>query len=57
MQVGEIAATSTGDEDFLADFFRTIEDDDAASTLAGFDGAHQSSGAGAQNDGIEIRGW
>ncbi len=40
MNVGEVAASSAGDEDFFADAVGVIEKGDAASALAGFDGAH-----------------
>jgi len=40
MDVGEVAASAAGDEDFFADAVGVIEKGDAASALAGFDGAH-----------------
>ncbi len=40
INVGEVAASSTGDEDFFADALSVIEKGDAASALAGFDCAH-----------------
>ena len=39
MDVGEIAAASAGDEDFLADAVGVLQDRDAAAALARFDGA------------------
>ena len=39
MNVGEVAATSPGNEDFLADAVGVFQDGDAAAALAGFDGA------------------
>jgi hypothetical protein len=40
MNVGEVAATSAGDEDFFADAVGVLEYGNAASALAGFDDAH-----------------
>jgi hypothetical protein len=40
VDVCEVAASSTGDEDFLADAVGVFEDGDAAPALAGFDCAH-----------------
>ncbi len=56
MEVGEVAAASAGDEDFLAGAFGVIEHGEAAPALAGFDGAHQAGGAGAENDGVKRLG-
>ncbi len=39
MDVGEVAAASAGDEDFLADAVGVFEDGDATAALARFDGA------------------
>ena len=52
LEIGEIAAASTGDENFFPDSIGAFEDDDAPSPLAGFDGAHQTSGAGSENDHV-----
>jgi len=54
VKIREIAAASAGDEDFFADFFGAFEEDYAAAAFAGFDGAHQASGATAQNDYVEV---
>jgi hypothetical protein len=56
MNVREVAATSAGDEDFFADAVGMIEKGDAASALAGFDGAHESGGACAEDEGVEGMG-
>jgi hypothetical protein len=49
MQVGEIAAPAAGDQDFLANAVGVLQHSDAASTLAGGDGTHQSGSASAQD--------
>jgi len=54
MNVGEIAATSSGDKDFLAEAVGALQDGDAAAALPGFNGAEKTSGAGAENDGVEF---
>ena len=53
MNVGEVAASAAGDEDFFADAVGVIEKGDAASALAGFDCAHESCGACAEDYGVE----
>ena len=45
MDVGEVAAAASGDEDLLADSFGMVEQDDAAASAASFEGAHHASGA------------
>ena len=40
INVGEVAASAAGDEDFFADALGVFQNGDAASALAGFDGAH-----------------
>ena len=52
MQVGEIAAAATGDQDLLADAIGALEQQDTASALAGFDGTHQAGGPGSENDDV-----
>ncbi len=52
MQVGEVAAASAGDEDLLADAVGVFEQGDAASAVAGGEGAHQTGGAGAEDDRV-----
>jgi hypothetical protein len=46
MDVGEVAAASAGDEDFLADAVGMLENGDAAATLGGFDGTEEAGCAG-----------
>ena len=53
MNVGEVAASTAGDEDFFADTLGVFQDGDAASAFAGFDCAHQSGGASAEDYGVE----
>jgi len=54
MKVGEIAAATAGDEDFLADAIGKFEDRDAATALPCLDSAKQTRGPGTQNDGVEF---
>src|ERR1035441_8597217 len=52
MQVGKVAAPTAGDQDFLADAIGVFQHGDAASALAGSDGAHQTGSASAQDHRI-----
>jgi hypothetical protein len=54
VKIREVAAAAAGDEDFFADFFGTLEEHDAAAAFAGFDGAHQTSCAAAEDDYVEV---
>ncbi len=54
VDVREVAAAAAGDENFLADAIGTLEDSDAASALAGFDGAEESRGACAENESVKF---
>jgi hypothetical protein len=54
MNVGEVAAPAAGDENFLSDAVGVLEHRDAAASFAGFDGAHQSRGARAEDDCVEL---
>jgi hypothetical protein len=56
VEVGEVAAASAGDEDFLAETVGMLEDGDAASALAGFNGTHQACRAAAENHCVEMMG-
>ena len=49
VDIGEIAAASTGNEDFFANAIRVLEDGDAAPTFAGFDGTEETGGAGPED--------
>jgi hypothetical protein len=53
LEVGEVAAPATGDENFFAQTVSMFEDGYAAPPLARFDGAHQSGGTSAKDYGIE----
>jgi len=53
MEVGEIAASAAGDQDFLSQAIGMLQDCDVAAALAGFDGAHQSRRAATENKCIE----
>jgi hypothetical protein len=53
MNIGEIAASATGDENFLAESVRTFEHRNAPAAFAGFDCAHQSRRASTENESIE----
>ena len=54
MNIGEVAAATTGNEYLLTDALSALQHRDPASALAGFDGAHQAGRACAQNNHIEI---
>ena len=54
MNVGEVAATTAGDEDFLADAVGVLEHSDAAAAFAGLNGAHEARGACAEDDCVEF---
>jgi hypothetical protein len=56
VKVGEIAAAAAGNEDFLADAVGVLEKGDTASAFSGFNGAEQTSGAGAEDEDIEGAG-
>ena len=53
VQVGEIAAAAAGNQNLLAQSVGVLEDRDAASALAGLDGAHQARRASAENQCVE----
>lgn len=53
VEVGEIAAASAGDEDFLSDAVCMFEDSDAASAFACFESTEQPGGAGTQDQNVE----
>ena len=54
MNVGEVAAATSGDEDFAAGLGVVFEQDNAAAALSGDGGAHEAGGAGAEDDGVII---
>ena len=53
VEVGEVAAASAGDEDLAAGQAAAFEQGYAAAALGGDGGAHQTRGAGAEDDGVE----
>jgi len=53
MQIGEIAASTAGDENFLSQAVGAFEHGHATAALAGFDGAHQACCASAEDECIE----
>ena len=54
VDVGEVAAAASGDEDLLADAFGMVEQDDAAAAAACLDCAHHAGRACAQNYDINL---
>jgi len=52
--VGEVAATTAGDEDFFAGAVGVVEEEDAAASFAGFDGCHQAGSACAEDHYVEL---
>ena len=52
MQVGEIAATSARDQNFLANSICAFQQQHAPAPLAGFHGTHQARSAGSENDRV-----
>ena len=57
MNVGEVAASSAGDEDFFADAVGALKDRDAAAALASFGGTEESCGAGAEDKDVRFVRW
>jgi hypothetical protein len=53
VEVGEIAASAAGDEDFFAETVGVVEEGDAAVVASGFDGAHQACCAAAEDECVE----
>ena len=54
VQVGEVAAASSGDEDFFAGLFGVVDEEDAAVVAAGFDSAEESGCARSEDDYVEL---
>ena|SRR5438067_1901349 len=54
MNIGEVAAASSGDENFLSEPIGMIQHGDATSALAGFDGTHKPCRATAENECVEM---
>jgi hypothetical protein len=53
LQIGEIAASAPGDQDFGPDPVGMIEQQDPAASLAGRQGAHQTRRAGPHDNDVE----
>lgn len=56
VDVGEIAAATTRDEDFFADAVGMFEDSYAAAAFAGFEGTEETGGAGAEDQDVKRMG-
>ena len=54
VEVGEVAAASAGDENFFAGFFGVVDEEGAAATAAGFDGAHKACGSGTEDGYVDV---
>ena len=54
VEVGEIAAAAARDEDLLAEAVGMVEEGDAASALAGLEGAHEARCTTAENQCVEM---
>jgi hypothetical protein len=54
VEVGEVAAASSGDEDFFSGFIGVVDEEDAAVAAAGFDGAEESCSACSEDDYVEL---
>ena len=54
VDVGEVAASAAGDEDFFAGFFGVVEQEDSAVAAAGFDGAHEAGCACAEDGDVDV---
>ena len=52
--IGEIAASATGHEDFLADFICPLQHQHTAAALRRCKAAQQAGGAGAKNDNVVV---
>ena len=54
--IGEIAASATGHQDLLAGFAGVVEHRDLPATFARFNGAHQASCAGTDDQHVCVNG-
>jgi hypothetical protein len=54
VDVGEVAAAPSGDEDLFANAFCVVEQDDVTATVASFNCAHHAGGACSQDDDINL---
>jgi hypothetical protein len=53
VQIREVAAAATGDQDLFADAIGPLQYSNASSASSGFDGAHQAGRARAENHNVE----
>jgi len=53
VNVSEIAASATGDQDFLAQPSCVLDDGDATAAFAGLNRAHQTGRAAPENQNVE----
>jgi hypothetical protein len=56
VNVGEVAAASTGDENFFADAVGVLDDSDATAAVGGFNSAEEAGGACAEDQSVEGMG-
>jgi hypothetical protein len=56
VDVGEVAAASTGDEDFFADAIGEFDDGDAAAAVGGLEGAEKAGSTGTEDEDVERTG-
>ncbi len=54
VEVGEVAAASAGDEDFLAGRGGVFEDEGAAAAAGGVRGAEEAGGAGSEDEDVGL---
>ncbi len=52
MNIGEITPPAAGNPDLLGRLFRMLKDENPPASLARFNGAHQASGSGTDDDYI-----
>ena len=55
MNVGEVAASAAGDQDFLPYAFGSFDYRDPPSALASLQGAHQACGAAAEHQRVKLQ--
>ena len=54
MHISKITSAAAGNEDFLAGPRGALDHSNTAAALAGFDGAQEAGGAGAENHSIVV---
>jgi hypothetical protein len=52
VQIGEIAAAAAGDQNLLSNSIRAFKQQNATPSLPSFNGAHQASSAGSEDDDV-----